>query len=262
MAIRRYHYTEKPLTTDNFTKLFESLKIEGELYRHIFVVCRARLNEKFELLDHQTGAAVLVQVDKLDKKEAWVRLLEVRPIPELKRPWIHLCLSFPKMNTFEAILEKAVELGVKSLQPFVSDYSYFRELKEVPFAAKKQRWQKIIESASNQCGRGQFMELRTPVTFNQLVESFEELTKEGQAAGLFAFEGESTQSARDYLKQIEAKSPEEVWVFIGSEGGFSPSEQVKLAQILPPVSFGDEVLRVETACMVVVGVLKYELGLF
>ena len=56
---------------------------------------------------------------------------------------------------------------------------------------------------------------------------------------------------------------DKLWIFVGSEGGFSGKdiELFRNYNILP-VSLGDQVLRVETACVTLLGVLKYHLGQF
>ena len=56
--------------------------------------------------------------------------------------------------------------------------------------------------------------------------------------------------------------PENVWLIVGSEGGFSQNEVVSMQKLgLDPVTLGQQILRVETACLTLVAVLKYELGL-
>lgn len=85
------------------------------------------------------------------------------------------------------------------------------------------------------------------------------------ALGLFAYEGGSTLGVKDYLaqkKQEFGSRPKEIWVFVGSEGGFSPAEVEKMRHLaLYPVTLGSQVLRVETACMALVSVLKYDFDL-
>ena len=48
---------------------------------------------------------------------------------------------------------------------------------------------------------------------------------------------------------------------MGSEGGYSPTEVEKFQALgLQPVTLGEQVLRVETACIALLAVLKYEFG--
>ena len=61
---------------------------------------------------------------------------------------------------------------------------------------------------------------------------------------------------------ILQNSPENVWLIIGSEGGFSENEVEIMQKLgLDPVTLGPQILRVETACLTLVAVLKYVFGL-
>lgn len=83
-----------------------------------------------------------------------------------------------------------------------------------------------------------------------------------QVGGLFAYEGSRDVPSlpiRQSLGLIKAKEPRAVWVFVGGEGGFSRNEvQAFTAVGLEPTTLGPQVLRVETACVALVSILKYE----
>jgi 16S rRNA (uracil1498-N3)-methyltransferase len=86
---------------------------------------------------------------------------------------------------------------------------------------------------------------------------------------LFAYEGQNLQSIETLLQErknqnrgSEDKSVENVWLIIGSEGGFSEKEVLSMQKLgLDPVTLGAQILRVETACLTLVAVLKYVFGL-
>lgn len=257
--MRRYWVGDKTISG-------EFVEFKEDLFHHIFDVCRQEVGSKFEILPGD-GFAYLVEVKEKAKKSARGRIFERRPIEALKRPWIHLVLSLPKFQTFETILEKITELGVKSFWPITSDYSFVRSAEPVS-ANKKERWQKIVISATQQCGRGELLELHNL----QSLESFfknpgrSTFNPESQQLGLFCYEGQHPESRElgDWLiQEKERKSlPRDLWLFVGSEGGWSSRElDFFLAQNLSPVSLGPQVLRVETACLTLVSILKYEFDL-
>ncbi len=237
--------------------------IEGESFHHIVDVCRQGMGSRFEVLT-ESGWALLSEVVQVGKKQALVRVIEKRQIPPLKKPWIHLAMSLPKIATFEAVLEKSVELGVKEIHPFFSDYSFVRTQKDV-FSQKRARFEKIIQSATQQSGRGDFLQLQEAREMTELLQHFQQ---QGSAGGVFAYEGAGDLSISAALQGLpqraaDGKTPENVWVFVGSEGGFSLQEVDKFKQInLFPVSLGQQVLRVETACVTLLSIIKYELDLF
>jgi 16S rRNA (uracil1498-N3)-methyltransferase len=60
---------------------------------------------------------------------------------------------------------------------------------------------------------------------------------------------------------VRAAQSQEVWLFVGSEGGFAADEIEALqSRGVLPVTLGDLVLRVETACLAVVAAVRFELG--
>ena len=234
----------------------ETVLIEGDEFHHIVEVCRQGAGAKFEVLT-PSGFALLVEVENVGKKSALARVLERRQIPPLKKPWIHLAMSVPKISTLEAVMEKAVELGVYKIHPFFSDYSFVKTQKSV-LQNKRSRFEKIIQSATQQSGRGDWMGLEDPCDLHDILQRFQ---GSAQARGLFAYEGSGELS----LKQAMAADGniENLWIFVGSEGGFSTQEVEIFKKVnLFPISLGQQVLRVETACVTLLGIIKYELDLF
>ncbi len=243
------------ISKENFSK--DEIIISGDEFHHICGVCRQAQGDRFEVLNGE-GFAFLVEITKCGKKDAIARILEKRDLPPIPPPFIHLLLSIPKFATFDTILEKAVELGVRELTPVVSDFSFVREVDSNKVSGKQPRWEKIIKSATEQSGRGDILKLNPVI---ELKDALEKFNRTPNAAGLFPYEGSSAYSMKQAVQDLLQKKPETIWVFIGSEGGFSAGE-VELFQSfsLKPSTLGDQVLRVETACLTVAGILRYEIG--
>jgi 16S rRNA (uracil1498-N3)-methyltransferase len=246
--LRRYWVPE-----DSFTDT-ESLSLVGDTFHHICVVCRQGVGDRFEVLSR--GQGFLVEIKSLGKKKAEATVIDQRPIPQLPKPPIHLALSLPKFQTVDRVVEKMVELGVTQVHLFSSDYS-FAKLKPQDMKKKTERWQKIIKGATQQTGRGELMELTEIQPLRVLLETH--FPDPGKKAFL-AYEGEGGQGLGPGLRGSEIQS-EEIWIFVGSEGGFS-DQDLKLFKDykILPISLGDQVLRVETACVTLVSILKYALG--
>lgn len=254
--MRRYWIEKKDLFQNqvNFT---------GDVFHHIFDVCRQEVGSKFEVLT-EDSKAYFVEVTSVTKKNAQAIILEERLIPALKEPRIHLLLSISRFPVMDAVMEKAVELGVCSIHPFFSEFSFLRKGEKLS-ENKVDRWEKIVRSATQQSGRGDLMKIHPPVHFDGISNLIN--PNQGQA-GLFAYEGGPqipTLSIKDYVTNIRASHPEglrDLWIIVGSEGGFSQKEVQQLTDLgLDPVTLGPQVLRVETACMALVSVLKYDFDL-
>lgn len=249
--MRRYWINEEQ-------KIGNQVHFDQDVFHHIFDVCRQTKGSKFEVLT-KDGKACLVEVISVSKKSAIAEIIEERQIAPLQKPYIHLLISMPRFNVFDAIIEKAVEMGVKSIQPFFSEYSFIRS-KDSLSENKVQRWEKIVISATQQSGRGDLMPILPPIHFNEIKNL---INPTQGSVGLFAYEGDTALNIKTALSVYKNKSDlKELWIIVGSEGGFSTQEVEELKGLdLPPVTIGSQVLRVETACIALVSVLKYEFDL-
>ena len=229
--------------------------IDGDLFHHIREVCRFQPGEEFELLPGD-GRAVRVSVTSVDKRSLKVSPIDARTLPGPGRPHLTLALSIPKLPKLDWIIEKAVELGVSEVRPFVSDFSFLREAREIS-PARMARWQKLVVAATQQCGRGELMPIAAVEDLGETLRAYKSSLG---ADGLFAYEGEADRGLDRAVVDLRGNAPEKIWIFVGSEGGFSPRELDQfVAAELPPVSLGAQILRVETACVALISVLKYGL---
>jgi 16S rRNA (uracil1498-N3)-methyltransferase len=236
----------------------DEITLEGDSYHHICDVCRQDVGSKFEVLSE--GMAYFVELTKLNtvkgKKTATAMIREVREAPAPKKPYIHLAVSISKFQTMETIVEKAVELGACALYPFVSEFSFIRDKNSDRLKDKLDRWNRIVVAATQQTGRGDLMKISSVMSLKELVEK---MNQSDRFAGLFPYEGVSDQTVASAIKSMKSEDPENIWLFVGSEGGYSHQE-VKFFREngLKSSTLGDQVLRVETACLSLLSILKYE----
>ena len=236
--------------------LNDQVQFEGDTFHHIFSVCRQDMGSHFEVLCDKK--AYLVQVTDIGKKTARAQIKETRFIPELPRPHMHVALSVSRYQVMDDVVEKLVEMGVASFHPFFSDYSFVKSANSFP-RQKLERWEKIVISATQQCGRGELMKIQAPVNFKNILDQIN--PAKGQL-GLFSYEGEAQSSISGFLKSRKNSSITDIWCLVGSEGGFSVQEVENLKNLgFDPVTLGRQILRVETACLTLVSVLKYEFDL-
>lgn len=249
MAWRRFHVEAGEVQG-------ERALLRGELVHHIRDVCRFGVGDRFELLPGD-GQALLVEIQTLSAKELHAAVVERRALPPLAKPLLTLCLSVPKLPKVDWIVEKCVELGVFEIRPFVSDFSFLRKVSEIS-ANRTERWSKLARAATQQSGRGEVMAVRPAVSLSDLLAEFNRTEGVG---GLFPYEGESQMGLSTALRELKARRLDGLWFFVGSEGGFSSREVEMFAKTgMNPVSLGEQILRVETACLALASVIKYEYG--
>ena len=79
--------------------------------------------------------------------------------------------------------------------------------------------------------------------------------------GIVADLGAGGVSVRSAVTECWRAVAAEFWIFVGSEGGFSAAEVEQLTAVpLRCVSLGTTILRVETACIALVSIVRSELG--
>lgn len=165
---------------------------------------------------------------------------------------ITLYQALLKGEKFEFILQKGTELGMVGFVPMICERclaGHFKDVTERRF----NRWQRIIAEAAEQSRRGRLPSLMPVLLFQQACQS-------ARGFSLLAWEGEKALGLRAALEGQGARDAT-VNIFIGPEGGFSPSE-VEFAQgygILP-ITLGRRVLRAETAGLVAATAVLYECG--
>lgn len=228
------------------------VEIRDELFKHIVTVCRNQVGEHFELLKREF--AYLSEIIKIDKKSALLNIISKRKIPDLPKPNIHLVLANPKTNVLENVVEKAVELGVKSIYLLVTERSFFKSIDKIRL--KEKRIEKIISQALQQSDRHENLILHPPTSLEEFLDLYEGLK---DRRGFMLYE---KSSVLDKFKDI-AKTPENVFLLVGAEGGFTSDETALAASNgFEVLSLGHQILRVETACVAGVSILKSKLQIW
>jgi 16S rRNA (uracil1498-N3)-methyltransferase len=225
--------------------------------RQIYSVLRLKAGETVTILDNR-GASRPVELRELDSRQVTgvaghIQQAQGEPSVELT-----LCPALTQREKFEWILQKGTELGVKHFVPLVTSRSLVQETGSRE--EKMTRWQKILQEAAEQCGRGLIPDITAPLKLADF------LNRSDQLRGYILYEREKQASLADSLiKQFSGGNRQTV-IIVGPEGGFSSDEaaRISLAGHIP-VSLGTRILRMETAavtacviCMTVAG----ELGSF
>lgn len=163
---------------------------------------------------------------------------------------ISLFMALPKGDKMEFIVQKAVELGVFEIRPFLSAHCVSRPDKT---DKKIARWQKIADEAAKQCGRGLLPRVYPVIPVQQAV-----LEAAGADTALFFYENETKTGLWDALQEGVGGT---VSMLIGPEGGFAPAEADAAVQAgLRSVSLGTRILRCETAPIAALAAVLYAGG--
>jgi 16S rRNA (uracil1498-N3)-methyltransferase len=153
---------------------------------------------------------------------------------------VHLAIGMPANERMDWLVEKAVELGVASIQPLMTQRTVLR-LSGDRAAKKQNHWQSIAVAACEQCGGNRVPVVHPVMSFDTWLEQNHKLHR----AVLSLQEGSVA------LKKWSAPSMKEPSLFLcGPEGGLSPAEEAAaIAQGFAPVSLCARILRSETAAL-------------
>ncbi len=180
---------------------------------------------------------------------------------------VTLCQAVLKGERFGWALQKGVEVGVSAFVPLICERNVVDDMEAVE--SKRERWERIIQEAAEQSGRGRLPQLLPARLFAQairpaLTPDLPPETGEGRSfdgVRLIPWEGEREVSLRRALSACNFTAGARIEVFVGPEGGFT-DEEVRLAHSygIQPVTLGPRVLRAETAGVIAAALILYEAG--
>ena len=227
------------------------LRIEGNEVRHIRKVLRLREGDGVFVFDGSGreyegtiveegpfSVSILVQTIFSSEKESTLE--------------ITLAQSLLKGEKMDYLVQKATELGVKRIVPFISSRS-IPLLEKSKRLERRRRWEKIAIEASKQCGRGVLPKIDPLKDYPQILE-----TVPMESLKLILWE-KGGEKLKGILKKLERES--RIFFIVGPEGGLS-EEEVEEAKKggFVPVTLGERILRSETASLCLVSILQYEWG--
>lgn len=240
--MQRFFVSEKVLGQDKVI-------ITGDTAHQINRVLRLKPGDNIILLDNH-GFEYLAEIESLTRDEVKVKVLKKEQ--GAGEPGLKLVLyqALLKIDKFEFVLQKGVELGVSSFVPFISERCIVR----APSEDRLERWRNIIKEAAEQSRRSIL-----PV-LSQVVP-FKEACVLADKPSLILWEGEKSTGLASTLKSPEFDKVTSISVFVGPEGGFTPTE-IELANQygIVSVGLGNRILRAETAGLAAISAIMYEKG--
>ncbi len=235
MEIRRFFVSPNDIEDDR-------IYIRGEEFLHMTKVLRYKTGY-WATVCANDGIERICKVESVGRDCA-VLHIESSVCADRKRCHVTLYAGLLKNNKLDITIQKAVELGVDKIIPFVSE-----NCAESKFS--KERAQKIALEAAKQCGSAYLTEICDATDFSNVAASVKDYD-----AVYFAYEGERALSLGKAV--IDGRK---VALVIGPEGGFSKDEcEVMVRSGAKSVTLGRRILRAETAGIVGCALLLQALG--
>lgn len=218
---------------------------------HLARVLRVEPGQDMTIFDGQGSRAQGV-VDSVSKKKVAVRITEreTLPPPDVE---ITLIQAVCKPDRFEMILQKATELGVRTIQPVLTENA---SLPPGKIDKMVRRSEAVIRSAAQQCGTAWMPVFHGLEKMDAIFSSLQRVD--------IAFIGSLHPGARPFREvfhPLEKSTIKRAAILIGPEGDFTKEEvNAAVDADATPVTFGKQILRTETAAIFGLSVLAYELN--
>ena len=222
--------------------------VDRDQLRHMKVL-RLEPGEKLAIFDER-GAEYDCVLTDFSKEKAVLAVERARPAVAANVPAITVAVAIPKKSKIDDIVEKLTQLGCDRVVPLITQRVIVRAIPR-DMEGRHQRWEKIAFNASQQSQRNTVCAVDLPVKFEEFISR----TQQFDLKLIPTLEGER----RKLREVLVSCSPKNILVLIGPEGDFIPGEIAAAAAAgFIPVSFGKNVLRVETACLYVTSALVYQ----
>ena len=232
-------FIEADLAVNTHVELTETV------FHHWVKVLRAKVGESATLFNGQGGEYEVTLID-ISKKSASVSVDSFNPDDRTPAFSTLLGQVMSKGDRMDYAIQKAVELGVSKIQLLTSERCEMR-LKYDRDQKKIDHWQGVAIAACEQCGMNRVPEILAPLALADWLATELPTTKLVLAPN------------KDQINVLENVTPN-IALLIGPEGGLSASE-IELSNKVGFINWciGNRVLRTETAPIVALSILNYNL---
>ena len=212
---------------------------------HLKNVLRVKVEQKVTLFNGR-GDVFISVVKIINNNEIILKIISHEKIPAPLFE-VDLYQAMPKINRWEMVLQKSVELGVSNIFPLKTKFT-----QKIYDEKKYKRFNQIIISAAEQSELRWIPKLHKMITLETAIKN----TK-GYDVSVFGSLKPNTQT----FKNIDWGRIKKISLFIGPEGDFSDEEvELMVSNGVVPVTFGSKILRTETAAIFGLSIINYELN--
>lgn len=214
----------------------DSYTVTGEDAAHIARSLRMKRGEELTLCTPH-GRRHTCEITDVSGDRVELHILSSTVCEQEPTARVSLYVALMKGDSFDDVIQKAVELGACELTPFLSARCISRP-DQKSLEKKQARWQKIADNAASQSRRGIIPRVRRCLTLDEVAR---ELERFDRAVVCYECGGEP-------LRRLIAPDNRTIAIITGAEGGFEENEIRQLAACGAQVAtLGKRILRARTA---------------
>jgi 16S rRNA (uracil1498-N3)-methyltransferase len=265
------------------------VSISGEKARYLATVLRCSTGDELIVFGGR-GNCLRTRILRVGRREVLAEVLKEFDCNMESPLYMVLVQGLLRGQKMDMVIQKATELGVKEVQPVITQRSQLRDTRKVA------RWRKIAEEASEQSGRSIVPIIHEPMGFNDFLSSLVIHHSPHSLSGYIFYEegGMKISEAVEDLKQSLKKSISKVrtnnspsspftkgarlpsvghgqrgitgkeggfFIVIGPEGGFTREEITNAEKEgLIVTNLGKRILRAETAAISAITLVQFLFG--
>jgi 16S rRNA (uracil1498-N3)-methyltransferase len=230
------------------------LRLEGQEARHALRVLRLQAGSPAVVFDGE-GNEFHCEVAAASRDSLSLCVKQKKVTPQLHCS-VTLLVGIPKGKIIESIIRKSVELGARGIVPLLAERAVTR-LDERDARHKREQWRQTAIEAMKQCGAPRLPEIEIPARVPDVLAL--KKTFDLQLVGSLQKQRQHPRAVFDEFEKANRHPPQSAAVWIGPEGDFTPDELKMIEDSgARPVSFGNLILRVETAAIYCLSMLNYE----
>lgn len=215
--------------------------ISGDEYNHLKNVLRLSVGNEI-LVSLNDEYEYICEIEKFEKGTAICKINGKQICEGNPKKNIVIFQAITKGPKFEFIVQKATEIGIKEIVPFVSEYVIAKVSEH-----KLDRLNLIAKNACKQCERTIAPVINAPVKVDDIIARFKEFD-----VVLFANE---RADVGEQLKNLDKL--QNIAIIVGSEGGFSQNEKETFINAgATSVSLGKRIYRCETASVAMMSMVS------
>ncbi len=229
-----WFFADTDITAEEYT-------LTGETAAHISRSLRMKIGETLTLCTPD-GRRHECAIAAITRDDVTVRILSSTVCEQEPTVRISLYIALMKGDKIDDVIQKAVELGVHDITPFLSARCISRpDAKSL--MKKQQRWQKIADNAASQSRRGILPQVRACIELADIPQA----AKDCETAVVFY------ECGGEPMKSLIPPTASSLALITGAEGGFEEAEIDTLrAAGVKVATLGKRILRAQTAPIVAV----------
>ena len=227
------------------------LTLTGDLCHHLRASLRVKPGEVLWLTDEHRQR-YQVRVSALTSQALSAVILERRPGPIETAPPVLLAQALLKGDHMDWVVQKASELGVRTILPLISRHGVVRPQPE-RVASQVARWQRIATEAAQQSEQWQPPRVLDPLDMRRF------FTTHSANCSLLLAERQETMGLAHV--PLPTRPTDTLALLVGPEGGWA-EEEISLAMEgqCRAVSLGEHILRADTAAVTALSIVQSRLG--